>query len=279
MDDSRRPAQRGDETELFLSFNDELLRRLGGTVRTSPQNLEDACAFAWAQFLVHQPDRDRNWRAWLFRVAQREAWMLDRGGRREAPEELDSLPAPRGADAPPDAWDAFRVKGEIDEAVDVLRQLPPRLREVAFLRATGFRYDQIAEVTGNSMTTVSRLVRRANERIHDTIAENQRAQQPSQGRAGRLEQLENDPPSWLAAAIGRPPGRRSAASAAVLLHWRRAALLIDDYRKQQGVRDADDAIGNRPADPDAARSYTLVAAAVERVHQVRHPCRGRSHGL
>jgi hypothetical protein len=32
----------------------------------------------------------------------------------------------------------------------VLRQLPRRLRELAFLRATGFRYEQIAEVTGDS---------------------------------------------------------------------------------------------------------------------------------
>jgi DNA-directed RNA polymerase specialized sigma24 family protein len=82
MEHGRQQAQRGDETQLFLSFNDELLRTVRSVVRTSDQNIEDACTFAWVQFLLHQPDRDRSWKAWLVRVAQREAWMLDRGSRR-----------------------------------------------------------------------------------------------------------------------------------------------------------------------------------------------------
>jgi hypothetical protein len=177
----------------------------------------------------------------------------------------------------PDTWDAVQAKGEFDEAVGVLRQLPPRLREVAFLRATGYQYDQIAEVTGDSRTTVSRLVRRAQERIHDTIAADQRAQRPSHGRAGRLEELERELPTWLTEAIGRPPGRRAPSSGAVLLQWRRAALLIDDYRRAHGIRDRETAIGERPVDPERARSYTLVATAIQRVHEARHPCRGLSH--
>jgi DNA-directed RNA polymerase specialized sigma24 family protein len=44
-----------------------------------------------------------------------------------------------------DAWDVYRDKRDVEEAVEVLRELPPRLREVAFLRATGLRYDEIAE--------------------------------------------------------------------------------------------------------------------------------------
>ena len=278
MEHGRQQAQRGDETRLFLSFNDELLRTVRSVVRTSDQNVEDACTFAWVQFLLHQPDRDRNWRAWLVRVAQREAWVLDRGSRRLQPEPSDDwLDRRDPATLSPDAWDAVQAKGELDEAVGVLRQLPPRLREVAFLRATGYQYDQIAEVTGDSKTTVSRLVRRAYERIHDTIAADQRAQRPSPGRAGRLEELERELPPWLTEAIGRPPGRRAQASGAVLLQWRRAALLIDDYRRAHGIRDSANAIGERPAEPDAARSYTLVAAAIERVHEARHPCRERSH--
>ena len=232
MEHDRQPAQRGDETELFLSFNDELLRTVGSMVRTSQQNIEDACTFAWVQFLVHQPDRDRSWKAWLVRVAQREAWTLDRGSRRLQPELSDEARVRRDpSSSPADAWEACRVSEELDEAVGVLRQLPPRLREVAFLRATGFRYDQIAEVTGDSRTTVSRLVRRAHERIHDTIAADQRAQRPSPGRAGRLEELERELPAWLTEAIGRPPGHRAPIIGAVLLQWRRAALLIDDYRR------------------------------------------------
>jgi hypothetical protein len=56
-----RPGARGDEAELFRAYNDELLRIVSRGVRdVSPQTIEDACAFAWAQFMVHQPDRDRN---------------------------------------------------------------------------------------------------------------------------------------------------------------------------------------------------------------------------
>ena len=278
MERDRQPAQRGDETELFLSFNDELVRTVGSMVRTSQQNIEDACTFAWVQFLVHQPDRDRTWKAWLVRVAQREAWTLDRGSRRLQPELSDEARVRRDPSASSaDAWEACRVGEELDEAVGVLRQLPPRLREVAFLRATGFRYDQIAEVTGDSRTTVSRLVRRAHERIHDTIAADQRAKRPSPGRAGRLEELERELPAWLTDAIGRPPGHRAPNNGAVLLQWRRAALLIDDYRRAYAIRDGERAIGERPADPEAARSYTLVATAIQRVDEARHPCRARCH--
>jgi DNA-directed RNA polymerase specialized sigma24 family protein len=280
MPDDRTPAQRGDETELFRSFSDELLRTVRSQVRTSDQNIEDACTFAWVQFLLHQPDRDRNWKAWLVRTAQREAWSLDRGSRKLLPELSDDA-SPRREPSPShqDTWETWRVKVELEQAVGVLQQLPPRLREVAFLRATGFRYDQISEVTGDSKTTVGRLVRRAHERIHDAVAENQRIHRPSLGRAGRLEELERDLPAWLTNAIGRPPGRRAPNNGAVLLQWRRAALLIDDYRRIHGVRDDDKAIGERPAEPEAARSYTLVVTAIERVCEARQPCRDRSHDL
>src|SRR4051794_37482455 len=73
------PAARGDEAELFEAYSHELIRAVAGAViKTTPQVIEDACAFAWAQFIEHQPDRDRNWRGWLFRTAQREAWRLQR---------------------------------------------------------------------------------------------------------------------------------------------------------------------------------------------------------
>jgi len=76
MADDYKPQQ-GDEAELFALYNDELMRRVRGAVRTSPETVEDACSIAWAQFLRHQPDRKRDWRAWLFKTAQREAWALD----------------------------------------------------------------------------------------------------------------------------------------------------------------------------------------------------------
>jgi DNA-directed RNA polymerase specialized sigma24 family protein len=73
------PPARGDEADLFREFNDELRRHINGAVfDTTPQNIEDACAFAWAEFLRHQPSREANWKGWLVRVAQREAWRIER---------------------------------------------------------------------------------------------------------------------------------------------------------------------------------------------------------
>jgi hypothetical protein len=36
--------------------------------------IDDACAFAWQQFLLEQPDRERAWRGWLVTTAEREVW-------------------------------------------------------------------------------------------------------------------------------------------------------------------------------------------------------------
>ena len=66
-----------DEPELFLAFNDDLIRHVSHAVRASREDIEDACAFAWVEFLRVQPDREREWRGWLFRTAQRQAWKLN----------------------------------------------------------------------------------------------------------------------------------------------------------------------------------------------------------
>src|SRR5215211_1905688 len=133
MADMQKP-QRGDETELFELYNDELMRRVARVVRTSHEIVEDACSIAWAQFLRHQPDRNREWRAWLFRTAQREAWHLDR--ERYEAKSLNADPDARAyASEPPDTRDRYHERDELEAAVEVLEQLPPRLRRMAFLRA------------------------------------------------------------------------------------------------------------------------------------------------
>src|SRR4051812_16716432 len=87
MADQRTPvAPRGDEADLFRSHNPRLMHDVAHSVHVAaPAVVEDACSFAWAQFLQHQPERDRNWQGWLFRTAQREAWRLDRQVREDRP--------------------------------------------------------------------------------------------------------------------------------------------------------------------------------------------------
>jgi DNA-directed RNA polymerase specialized sigma24 family protein len=80
------PRARGDEAELFRAYNDQLMRAVAqATFATSPQIVEDACSFASTKFMENQPERDRNWRGWLFRVAQHEVWVLDRAAREHVP--------------------------------------------------------------------------------------------------------------------------------------------------------------------------------------------------
>lgn len=53
-----------------------LIRVVNDTTNASPEVVEDACMFAWKQFLRYQPDRERGWRRWLITTAQRELWHL-----------------------------------------------------------------------------------------------------------------------------------------------------------------------------------------------------------
>jgi hypothetical protein len=41
---------RGDEPERDLDFNQLLVKRITANVRARPEDIEDACAFAWIQF-------------------------------------------------------------------------------------------------------------------------------------------------------------------------------------------------------------------------------------
>src|SRR4051812_49197227 len=161
------PPARGDEAELFRAYSDELLRTVARGVTTqSTQTIEDACSFAWAKFMENQPDRDRNWRGWLFRVAQRRAWELE-DERLEGHVELRVTGSAHVAHTyeAPSPIDEVETFHDVQDALSIVRQLPPRLQRIAMLRALGFRYPEISALTGDSNARVHRLVVGANERI------------------------------------------------------------------------------------------------------------------
>jgi RNA polymerase sigma factor (sigma-70 family) len=272
---SEYKPQQGDEAELFELYNDQLMRLLARVVRTSPEVIEDACSIAWAQFLRHQPDRNREWRAWLFRTARREAWVLDRK-RREMRTFEDDWGDGSWVAEPTDRRDAFRERDELEAAFDVLAQLPPRLRRIAFLHATGHRYSEIQEITGDSRTRVSHLIRRANEHIRAALREPEATDVAMPPRAERLRELESSLPAWLTREIGRPPrgqgGRQAHATR--LLDWRRAALAIEDYRQLTGFDSQVRALGARPRDEPYAQAFDTAQRAVDTVAQQRTCARG-----
>ena len=88
-------AERSD-AELFEKHAGRLLAVVGRAVRTSPMNVEDACAFAWLQLLRHHPRQETAF-GWLCTTAVREAIKLDRRARSGV--ELDGLGGDRACTA------------------------------------------------------------------------------------------------------------------------------------------------------------------------------------
>ena len=204
------PPARGDEAELFRAYNHELIRSVAGSVRvSSPQVIEDACASAWARFLERQPDRDRNWKGWLFLVAQRESWRLDREASQEMPTRTGEYEP--GAWLAADPRDQYAIRDDVEDAFSILERLSPRLRRIAMLRALGLMHREISEITGDSQVRVAQLIARANFEIYEVLAERAHETEHVSPRAARLWELERDQPTWLTDRIGRAPrsSRRS----------------------------------------------------------------------
>jgi hypothetical protein len=274
-----RPPARGDEAELFEAYNHELISAVGSAVRrTTPQVIEDACAFAWAQFMERQPDRERNWRGWMFRTAEREAWRLTR--EIGLPVPLRDVEYEPGAWVPIDPRDHFAIRDGVDDAFSVLGHLSPRLQQIALLRALGLRHAEISGITGDTPTRVAQLIAQANMRIYEHLEERSMDTRELSPRAKRLWELERDQPRWLTSRIGRAPQstRRSTSQGETRRAWRRAALALDDYRTAIGRLRFDEAAEVPPADPDHARLHDFARRAVDNLTHVRGRCIGRGLG-
>lgn len=270
MDDARtRPRPRGDEAQLFRDFNDELMRTVArSTVASSPQTIEDACAFAWTKFIEQQPDRGRNWQGWLFRTAQREVWALERQHAADW--------TVRATDIPLAGDDVTDLRDEVEDALSVLRQLPERLQRIVLLRALGFQYREIGEITGDSQARVHVLVKRANSRVFSILEARDARLPQASTRAARLRVLEESPPDWLVDRIGALPQPRFDSSDTVKRRaWRRAALALDDYRTAVGTDEFPPLPSTPPADPTVRAVLQRALRAVTELHQSREP----GHGL
>jgi DNA-directed RNA polymerase specialized sigma24 family protein/predicted RNase H-like HicB family nuclease len=224
---------------------------VGRLVNTSPDFVDDACNFAWMEFLRYQPDRNGNWRSWLVTVAQREAWRLDG-------KERDHIGFEAGAESnlehePVDPREFIALRADLRAALDLLAVVPDRRREVEALQVTGLKYEEIGERLGLSYTRVNWLVTEANAAIRrerERLAPTERLDAPPRGH--RLQELEANPSEWLRTAIGRAPGQFAPASA--LLPWRQAALALDDYRREHGAHlQLNEPLGRRPERPDTIR--------------------------
>jgi hypothetical protein len=112
----------GDEAELYLEFNRQLVRTVQKCVDASRDTVDDACAFAWVQFMRLRPDRDRNWRSWLITTAEREVWRLThQEGRTIGFEVRDSDELEY---EPQDPCDRIQERADLRHALDLLLAVP-----------------------------------------------------------------------------------------------------------------------------------------------------------
>ena len=130
---------------------------------------------------------------------------------------------------PVDPRDHIEERARLRHALELLSAVPERRRQIKALHVIGYKYDEIGELLGLSLTRVNQLIAEANAALTREQIRIGPDQQPRSPRAARLRELEEQPPNWLRVSIGLPPGLTTRAEA--VLAWRRAALAIDDYRR------------------------------------------------
>ena len=151
----------GDESWLFEQYSARLERIVASQVGAPEAVIEDACANAWLILLRRQPQRNTVW-SWLKVVAIREAWRLAGAERRAIPLN-DALASD------------LATAGELEERVEFYEELASleyevdaRQRRLLLLHAAGFKYTEIAAITGDSVRTVERQLLRTRQRLRAT---------------------------------------------------------------------------------------------------------------
>lgn len=158
-------CQIGDEAELYRLHHERLVRSVTRAVSAPRPLIEDACQTAWLILLRCQPDRSRVF-AWLRTVAVHEAYRLSAVDRRDV--RLAVLDASGRADGGKLIEDPrANVESQIAAraALQQLAELSPRQRRLFALQVAGFTYRETAAITGDSVRTVDRQLRRAHARV------------------------------------------------------------------------------------------------------------------
>lgn len=166
-------ALRGDEADLFAEHHDGLLRSVKRAVNAPEAMIEDACQFAWTQLIRTQPERGPRLFGWLRTVAIHEAYRLSWSQRRDtALEDLAARQENGGSIR--DEWEAL-IEGSVDldsqleakRGLSILASLPERESRYLTLFVAGYRYQEIARLTGATYTNVNKHLTRARARVRD----------------------------------------------------------------------------------------------------------------
>jgi RNA polymerase sigma factor (sigma-70 family) len=247
----------GDEEAVFARYSARLRRLTQLSVHTSRDIVDDACAFAWAQFLRHQPRRET--------VARREALRLD-AIERGVDHAVDD------AEVGEQVASARRTQETTHEMLELrerLAELPLRERTVLVRKAMGWSYEELARELGVSRSRIDQLLSRAASRMREMDIQEQDLASP---RARRLREIELAPPAYIRRSIGQPPRPDPKHTSEDLRReWKRLVLAIEDYRVVRQIHDTTSALGTA----DNSREWRVLHS---RITSFRH-ARGLSAEL
>lgn len=160
------PDRERELTALYAEEARSLERAVARSVVASHSVVEEACSYAWCQLVRRLDDIDIEpgvfW--WLYRVAVRQVWRLTAQAGRCIPVGDPATVVAAAGLATQSAADAF----EISSALDVLETLSERQRRILLMQAMGFSYAEIGRLTGDTVRTVERQLRRARQALAAT---------------------------------------------------------------------------------------------------------------
>jgi DNA-directed RNA polymerase specialized sigma24 family protein len=151
--------------ERFYAERTPKLRRVVAANVLNADVLDDACQYAWLQFIRRgDVGLDAAGFGWLVTVAIHESWRLVRTPK-QVPSgpfrgcddlALYELPEPAAVHGDPEGL-AIRRALHADRLED-FKTLKPAERRDLFLQALGFSYREIAEITDSNYTAVNRHI-------------------------------------------------------------------------------------------------------------------------
>ena len=159
------PTERRESLAHYYAEHARWMERVVARRAKAPHaTIEEACQTAWMQ-LAARPDITLDDRGlnWLVVVATREAWRL--ATTRERPVgafagRSDDEPFEREEPAGPasDPLELVIAHELHEERLQAFATLKPRERRELFLQALGYRYRELALLTGTSYTAVNRRI-------------------------------------------------------------------------------------------------------------------------
>jgi RNA polymerase sigma factor (sigma-70 family) len=155
-----------DVETLYRECSEDLYRALRRRFdRSVPDALvEDACQAAWMIAWAHR-DRisDESPMGWLVTVARHELLALLHKGRHELATGEDAITADRRCD--------LELALAAREALATLAALTANQRQALSLKAAGYSYDELAELTGKTYTWVNRHLTEGRARLRELAAD------------------------------------------------------------------------------------------------------------